>query len=443
MNGDSSKRITIIGAGFTGLAAAYDLARAGFKVTVLEQDEEIGGLAGGFKVNNTWLEKFYHHWFTSDEHITALIRELGASDNIVPRATRTGMYYHRSLFKLSTPWDLLRFTPLSLVNRLRLGRLVLKARTVKDWHQLEHLTAEEWLVRMGGREVYKTVWEPLLIGKFGSLASEISAVWFWNKLKLRGGSRGRDGEEVLNYFRGGFLTLARMIAQDIRHHGGEIRTSTAVQEISAESQQVTGVITHTGRIASDVVVATFALPIAVDLFAPHVSEDYLTELKRIKYLANICLVLQLDRSLSDIYWLNVNDPNFPFVGIVEHTNFEPAASYDGHHIVYLSKYLPETDALFLMDDAALLRFSIPHIKRMFPAFNESWISDYHVWRARYAQPVVERNYSALIPTVDTPIKGLYLSTMAQVYPEDRGTNYAVREGRKVAKIVADSCLSVG
>ena len=147
--------------------------------------------------------------------------------------------------------------------------------------------------------------------------------------------------------------------------------------------------------------------------------------------------MQLDRPLSSTYWLNVNDPSFPFVGVIEHTNFEDASSYAGNHVVYLSKYLPHTDTLYKMSTKEVLEYSLPYLKKMFPAFEEAWIRKYDVWKARWSQPVVEEHYSNLIPSEDGPRPGFYLCSMAQIYPEDRGTNYAIREGRKIARRLID------
>ena len=428
----------VIGAGFAGLSAAWELTRRGVGVTVLEADGEIGGLAGSFPVGGTRLEKFYHHWFTSDIHVTDLVRELGREDQVLYRPTRTGMYFARSRFRLSSPTDLLRFTPLRPVDRIRLGWLALRARRVHDWRPLESMTAEEWLIRLGGREVFRVVWQPLLEGKFGEFASEISAVWFWNKLKLRGGSRGKGGAEMLAYYRGGFAALAEEMAGAIRASGSRIQLNTPATGLRVHQGKVTGVRTAAGiTILADAVVATPALPIVASMLEPHLPADYVAGLRRVQYLANLCVVLELDRSLSDTYWLNVNDPGFPFVGVIEHTNFEPAETYAGRHLVYLSKYLPESAELYRMADAEAVAFCVHHLQRMFPEFSRDWIMAAHVWRARYAQPIVVRGYGALIPPVQTPIAGLYLSTMAQVYPEDRGTNYAIREGRKVGRQVAD------
>jgi protoporphyrinogen oxidase len=432
----SGARVAVIGGGFSGLSAAWELARAGHDVTVLECDDEVGGLAGSFEVRGERLERFYHHWFTNDAHVTDLVRELGTEDRIVFRPTRTGMYFAHRSFRMSTPKDLLRFTPLALRDRLRLGLLALRARRVRDWRPLEALSAEEWLTSLGGAEVFRVVWAPLLHGKFGPVADEISAVWFWNKLKLRGGSRGKGGAEMLAYYRGGFAALAEAVARAVERAGGHVRTGVAATALRVEQGRVTGVETSDGTVPADAVIATPALPIVADLVAPHVPAEYVAKLREVRYLANLCVVLELDRSLSETYWLNVNDPGFPFVGVIEHTNFEPASSYGGRHIVYLSKYLPADDPLYPMSDAEVIDFCLPHLQRMFPRFERSWLCAAHVWRARYAQPVVVRHYSRLIPDVRTPVEGLYLCTMAQVYPEDRGTNYAIREGRAVGRLVA-------
>jgi protoporphyrinogen oxidase len=428
----------IIGAGFSGLTAAYELAKHKVRVTVLEGETDLGGLAGSFVVNGTRLEKFYHHWFTSDRHIMDLIAELGATDQIVLRATRTGIYYANTVFRLSSPLDVLRFHPLRLVDRIRFGLLALRVRRVQDWRQLEERTAASWLRELGGDKVYEVVWEPLLRGKFGVYGDEVSAVWFWNKLKLRGGSRRSDGAEQLAYYRGGFASLADRLAAGVRAHGGEVRTGAVVEKIVGSGGQLAGVVVAGELLPADIVIATPALPIVADLLEGQATADYVSSLRRIKYLANVCVVLELDRSLSETYWLNVNDPSFPFVGVIEHTNFEPPETYGGRHLVYLSKYLPATDDLYQMTRDEVLEYTLPHLSRMFPAFRREWIYEAHVWRAQYSQPVVERYYRSLIPSYSTPVRGLFLASMAQVYPEDRGTNYAVREGKLVANLVREA-----
>ncbi len=431
---ENQPHIIIIGAGFTGLTAAYDLTKKGFQVTLIEKEKEIGGLASSFTLSNgKKLEKFYHHWFTNDQYVMNLIQELEIEDKVIYRPTQTGIYYANNFFKLSSPLDLLNFKPLNLFNRIRLGLFTLWVRRIKNWQKLEAVTAKKWLLKYCGKQIYKIVWQPLLEGKFGEFAEEISAVWFWNKVKLRGSSRSQKGQEMLAYYQGGFAALAEKIATKIIYQKGKIILNTPVQSLIVENNQVIGIQTKDGILQGDAIIATPALPIIADLVKPHVIDEYYHKLQKIHYLANICLVLQLDRSLSQTYWLNVNDPHFPFVGVIEHTNFEPTETYGGRHIIYLSKYLPKTAELYQMSNKAILNYAIPYLQRMFPEFSVDWILDYHCWRAQYSQPIVTRNYSQLIPSIESPLKGLYIATMAQIYPEDRGTNYAIREGQKVAK----------
>jgi protoporphyrinogen oxidase len=428
--------VAIVGAGFTGLSAALELVRKGLKVTVVEKDSEPGGLAGSFTVGNQRLEKFYHHWFTSDQHIMSLVQSLGRERDVLWHPTSTGMYFAHRIFRLSRPRDVLTFTPLSFINRLRLGYMTLAAKRVKNWRELEGVTAKEWLLKLGGEQVYRVVWEPLLIGKFGEYAEEVSAVWLWNKLKLRGGSRGRAGQEMLAYYKGGFSALASQVMDAIKQCGSEIQLDTSVRAISSSAGQVNGLMTSKGFIAADSVLLTVPLPLAADLVATIAPSGYTESLRRIRYLSNICIVLELNRSLSSMYWLNVNDPSFPFVGVIEHTNFEPASTYGGRHIVYLSKYLPRSAELYRMCNEDAVKVAVDALTRMFPEFQRDAIEKAHVWRADYAQPLVERRYSRLIPDFATPVKNLFVSTMAQVYPEDRGTNYAVRNGNEAAQEIA-------
>lgn len=425
----SEKSINIIGAGFTGLSLGYYLAKAGWKVNLYEKDAEAGGLAGSFKVEGENLEKFYHHWFTNDQHIMDLIKDLDCEDRIVVRPTKTGMYYSNNFFKLSSPLDLLKFTPLNFISRIRLGFVVLAVRMVKDWKKLESITAKDWLIRICGKQGYTVVWEPLLKGKFGRYAETVSAVWFWNKLKLRGGSRGEKGKENLAYYKGGFASLANSVAEKIIEFGGTIHYNSEVIRVQSNSE----IELSDGRtIKADKTVLTAPLPIIAKMLEKSCDASYIETLNKTQYIGNVCLTLELTKSLSEIYWLNVNDPGFPFVGIIEHTNFEPVSSYKGRHIVYLSKYLPTDETLYNMTEKEFFDYAIPFIQKMFPEFKEDWVLDYHVWKEPYSQPLVTKHYSQIIPGFKTPIPGLYINTMSQIYPEDRGTNYAVREGKLMA-----------
>ena len=426
-------KVAIVGAGFTGLSAALDLCRAGCDVTIFEQDSDIGGLAGTFELSpGTRVEKFYHHWFTNDVDILNLIDELGLGHMKRYVASNTGLYYTNSIFRLASPFDLLKFHPIPLIDRIRTGFMALLARRVNDWKPLETISAQDWLIKYGGKKAFEVIWRPLMLGKFGVEAENVSAVWIWNKLKLRGSSRNSKGGESLVYFGGGFGALTDGIRSALQREGVTIKTSTGVKQIVIEDGRAVGVETSAGRFAADVVFATVPLPHFIEM-TPALPSEYARKCGQIRFLGNSCLVLRLNRSLSSTYWLNVADPTFPFVGIIEHTNLDPKENYDGEHIVYLSKYLPTTEPLFSLNNDDYFAYCEPFIKRIFPAFDRSWVNSYHVWKAHFSQPVITERYSQLIPDTKTPIESLWLGTMAQIYPEDRGTNYAVRYGRRIAR----------
>lgn len=435
--------VVIIGAGFTGLTAGYVLAKQGKKVRIIEADDTPGGLAGTFEfADGVRIEKFYHHWFNNDLYVPELVNELGMQGDIITLPSRTGMYFNGKMWKLSTPMDLLRFTALSFVDRIRLGLLVYQVRMVKDWRSIEHLSIREWLESLCGKTVYKIVWEPLIQSKFSLFAEEVSAVWFWKKLVLRGSTRDKKGGEELAYFKGGFGRLAEALVTAIKNAGGKVSFNERVTGVTTHGNYLKSVVTNQGEIFGKQFLFTPSFSIIANIFDGVADPNWVKRLRRVKYLGNLCLVLRLKRSLSDIYWTNVNDPGFPFVGVIEHTNSDSPDNYNGTRIAFLSRYLAVEDPVWHYTEEQYLEFALQHLQRMFPELDRSWIIEYKLWRAEYAQPVTERNYSSYVPGSETPYKNALISTMAQIYPEDRGTNYAIREGRKIVELLNHSAKEV-
>jgi protoporphyrinogen oxidase len=314
-----------------------------------------------------------------------------------------------------------------------MGLMYVRTRFVQDWAALEAITAQEWLTQMAGRASYEKVWQPMLRAKFGQYADQVAAVWIWNKLKLRGSSRGKSQEERLGYLRGGFGQAIDAWEAHLRALGAAFQLDTPVQQIRIENGTVTGIVTQDGQFhAYDRVLVTLAPELFLRL-APDLPETYRSQLGQIDYLANVCLVLSLDRGLSDTYWLNIGDPSIPFTGVIEHTNMQRVDTYSGAHLAYISRYLDADDPAYQMSAEELLASYLPHLQKMFRGFDRSWVQQVWAWRERYTQPVIGLHYSQLKPPFQTPIENLWLSCMAQVYPQDRGMNYAIVYGQKVVQ----------
>jgi protoporphyrinogen oxidase len=429
-------KIAIIGGGIAGLTAAYELTKAGHETVVYERDPELGGQAGTFPVGGTRLERFYHHIFTSDWHIIGLLDELGLGSQLQWIPSKVGWFYGGRVYDFVTPMDLLRFTPLSLVDRVRAGVVSLYLQRKTDGLTYENTTAASWIQRYAGRNVYRVLWNPMLRGKFGQQAEEVSMTWFWGKMHLRFGSRKGLGKESLGYLSGSFQVMVDELARRVVAQGGSIRTGMPVERVIVEDGRAAGIRTDQGDEPADRVIATVPSFTFLGL-APELAGDYAALLHKVSYQAALVLVLQISRSLSPKYWLNVSDPNTPFVAAIEHTNYIPPETYEGKRLLYLSNYLSAEDPLFRASKDEVIAAYTPGVQRINPAFDASWIQESWLFRDPAGQPVVTRGYSQIIPAYRTPISGLFLANTTQIYPEDRGMNYSVRLGQTIARVVQD------
>jgi Flavin containing amine oxidoreductase. len=421
-----SSRIGIIGGGLTGLTAAYRLAGNGYSVSVFEEADRPGGLASPVDMEGTSLERFYHHIFTSDRYLLELCRELGIEDRIEWFEPKNAIYIDNRLYPFTSPMDLLLFSPISPASRIRTGILTLMSRFIRDYRPLERQTARDWLVKRAGSDSYEKVWKPLLVSKFDSDADQVSATWIWNKFKLRGSSRGKNiSREKLGYIRGGFDKLFARLSEEICKAGGTIRLNCRINGIRRLEDGRLELSGFTGE-AFNRVLFTGSPQQLAEMETP-LPRDFRQSLSELKSKGNICMVLELERSLSPYYWTTVVQKNLPFVLIIEHTNLVGMDGYNGH-IVYLSRYADRHDDIFMKSDEEIESIFLSGLFKVFPEFRREWVKRAVVSRALYAQPVITKNYSRLIPPLKTPADGLYLASMAQVYPEDRGMNYAVRLG---------------
>ncbi len=435
-------RIGIIGGGITGLTAAYELAKKGHKVALFEADQELGGQAATFPLEGTRLERFYHHIFTSDAEIIGLIEELGLSERMRWLPSKVGIYYQGEVYDFVTPFDLLRFRPLSPFRRIWTGLVTIYLQRLARWQELEGVTAMEWVRRKVGEGPYEVIFRPLLRGKFGPYADQISMAWLWSKFKHRVASRGPTMQrELLGYMEGSYQGLIEALEREIQKRGGEVHKGCPVKKVVIEGGRARGLEAEPSpgeslRRDFDLVIATVPSFVLGEI-APQLPPEFIARLRQVDYLGSLCLVLEMRRSLSRIYWLNISDTTFPFVGAMEHTNLIPPENYEGKHILYLSNYLSRDEPSYGLSPQELLSHYLPFLKKINPAFEEDWVERLWLFRADAAQPIVTTDYAGRIPPHKTPITGLYLANTSQIYPQDRGMNYSVALGQKVAALVEE------
>ena len=422
-------KIAIVGAGYSGMVAAYDLKKAGHDIIIFESAEYVGGLASGFKEPHwDWsVEKFYHHWFQSDSEMLGLIRELGLEDKVRFPRPLTVMLYKNKWYPFDSISKALLFPGLGFgLNKIRFGFVGLFLRLTNNWRALEKVTADQWMLKYAGRQVYEQMWKPLLIGKFGPFYKDVNMAWMWARIHAR--------TTRLGTFEGGFQKFADMFAEKLRGLGVEIRIKAQIKSIKQD--QASGGLSVDGESFDKVLVTTS--PNLMARLCPDLPENYLKGLLELKSMGAVVMTLALKHPLSKdgYYWFNVpKDEGYPFLALVEHTNFVPKENFGGDHIVYAGDYLEMGHEYFSMSDDELLERFVPAFQKFNPEFSRDWVKKIWVHKTNYAQPVPLVNHSRNIPEIQTPIEGLYFASMSQVYPWDRGTNFAVEIGRKAARMM--------
>lgn len=421
-------KIGIIGGGITGLTAAYELGKVGHQVTVLEQADRLGGLASTFRDENwDWpLEKFYHHLFASDNVILDLSKELGLGDKIIFPRPITAIWEKGTIAAFDSPIAVLAYPHLSFIDKMRVGLVTAWLRLTENWQSLEKETAHEWLQRYVGQNAYRSLFEPLLAGKFNGYYREVNMAWWWARFHKR--------TPRLGYYIGSYQTFIDALAEHVGHQGGVIELNTTA-DVVRQTEAGISVVTGGQPREYDRVIVTVS-PKNMLKLAPELPDTYLDQLRGLRSLAAIVMVLALKRSLTDkYYWINLPKTEFPFLAFVEHTNYQSSEHYGGDHIVYLGDYPAATDRHFTMSKEELLAEYIPRLTAFNPAFEPSWVRKSWLFREEYGQPIVTVNYSKEIPPIHTPWDGLYFASMSHVYPWDRGSNYAVEMGQRLATLL--------
>jgi protoporphyrinogen oxidase len=432
------KKIAIIGAGYTGMIAAAALADHGFDVTIFESNNKVGGMTETFDIYDTKLEYFYRHIFKSDSYCIDLIKELGIEDKLIWPKTKMGYYTDGKMYEFGNPISLLKFKPLNFIDKFRLGISILRLKAIKDYKKLEDISAYEWLKKNAGKTAYEKIWEPLLISKFGNEYKNISMAWMWGKIVLRGSSTDVDGER-LGYIQGSYQVLTDAVEKMLDRKNVKIIKNTMIIDITKEQNTYTITDNEKKQYREyDIIASTVAYPILVKIASSLLSDKEKEKMNTIQYTAARIMVLFLKKSFMDFYWLNNGNKEIPFGGIIEHTNMINKDVYDGKTVLYISNYMFPEDKLYHVSDEELLREYIFMLKKINDKFDESDIITYKVHKENYAQPLIIKKYSDLIPEISTECAGLYIASMPQIYPEDRGLNYAIRLGKQLANKIIEN-----
>ncbi len=424
-------KVGIIGAGFTGLAAGFALQKKGHEVVLIEKDFQPGGLALGYSEKKwEWtLEQHYHHWFTNDDSVLTLAKETDYP--VITNRPKTSVYINNTTYQLDSPLKLLTFPLLSLFDRFRMAAVfAFLFRFNPFWRILENIKTTKILPQLIGEKAYKLIWEPQLINKLSKYVDDISLVWFWARIKKRTTS--------LAYPKGGFLPFAQHLSKKIINGGGTIYYGSEIKKITLNNTKPTLEFERQGKKelqTFDKVIVTLPTHLFTKV-TPQLPSTYTKNLAKLQGLAATNMILRLKKPfLTDgTYWLSICTTEANIMVLVEHTNFMNKKNYNNEHIVYVGNYMPVDDMKFTQSNEQLLKLYDPFLKKINPDYANNLI-DYEVFRAPFAQPIVPANYSKMIPSFTTPLEGIFLANMQQVYPWDRGTNYAVELGQKIAEMI--------
>lgn len=434
--------VGIVGGGIMGVTLAYLLSRHGIACEIFEASPVLGGLAGPLVLpDGVVVDRFYHTILSSDAHLRGLCVELGIADRLEFRQTRTAFYIDGGLYSMNSLVEFLRFEPLSLPQRLRLGLTIALAQLYRDWHALEKITVREWLIKLGGRAVFDRLWAPLLQSKFDGEPHDIPATWMWSRLvRVKSTREGTNQRERAGHLIGGYATLLAAMTKRIEEAGGRIHLRCPVQEVVIDRGRAVGL-----RVGGDVrsfsqIVVTMQGPVSARLM-PAAPAAYREALMAIPYLGVVCTLLVLDRPLTGTWTINIADCRLPITGIIETTSYIDPRHVGGHHLVYVPKYTAPGSGFMQLSDEEVTRACLAAVQSVVAAFSPAWVRYALVHRERYVEPL-HRIGAPEMPGVRTPVSALYLVTTAQIYPAlTNGESVTRHAARAVELMQADMALA--
>lgn len=425
------ERVAVLGAGPMGLAVAYQLIQEGYQPVIYEADDRVGGMSAAFDFDGLEIERYYHFHCVNDVDFQILLSELNLTHKLHWTPAKIGYYFQGGLHRWGDPLSLLKFPGLTFSAKLRYGLHSFLSVHRKHWHTLDRLTAINWLQRWIGKQAYEALWSPLLQYKFYDYAPLISAAWLWSRINQIGKSRYNLFKGKFGYLEGGCTTLLKAMQRFIEENGGIFYLRMPVSKIILENNQVTGVESSLGLQSFHHVISTIPVSYIPQLI-PQLPDALLNQFSALKNIAVVCVIAKLRKSVSENFWLNINDPSMDMPGVIEYTNLRKL----DHTIIYAPFYMPAQHPKFQDSDSIFK----DKVKRYLQTINQTLKDDdfmnIHVHRYRYAQPICQPGHLKQLPPIKLPIQGLWVADTSYYYPKDRGISNSVYLGRKIAKAMA-------
>ena len=435
---DRVRRIAVIGAGPMGLAAAYELARRGAQVTLLERDDRLGGMSAHIDFAGTRIERYYHFVCAPDQITFDWLREFGLEDRLRWVETKMGFYFRGTLYDWGGPVALLKFPGLTLLQKVRYGLHVMHAKSIADWRAHDAFSSTEWLQRWIGKDAYDVMWKPLFHYKFYELQDSLSAAWLGTRIKRVALSRKSLSQEQLGYIEGGSEVLLDAIAARFRQLGGTIELQAEVQSVGVTGEgtarRVTGVRVAGEDRPFDAVISTIPL-LYLSRLVPELPDDERAKVAAIRSVGVVCVLLKLARPFTRNFWMNINDPRIQIPGLIEYSNLNPL---DGSTIIYAPYYMPQTHPKYARDAQAFIDETLGYMKLIRPDWNAGEVVAATASRYQYAQTVCSPGFHAALPPMRSALTGLFMADTSHYYPEDRSISESIRIGSHLADLAGAS-----
>jgi protoporphyrinogen oxidase len=433
-----TQKCAIVGGGLLGMTLALRLAQAGKAVTLFEGADHLGGLASAWQLGDVVWDRHYHVTLLSDTTLRALLSELGLEKEMQWVETRTGFYTDGQLYSMSNTLEFLRFPPLRLPDKLRLGATIFYASRVKDWRRLETILVADWLKRLSGRRTCEKIWLPLLRSKLGENYKQTSAAFIWTTIARMYAAR-RTGlkKEMFGYVPGGYARITKRFGEHLEKQGVRLKLGCAVNHVARTNGSLGVEYGEHEKESFDQVVLTAPAPVAAQICSMLTDEEK-AKLSNVQYQGIICASLLLKKPLANFYVTNITDRQIPFTAVIEMSALVDRSHFNGHALVYLPKYVAPDDATFALSDEEIQERFVAALERMYPDFNRDELVSFRVSRVRHVFPIPTLNYSKQLPAVATSIPGLHILNSAHIVNGTLNVNETVQLAEKAtAQLLAE------